>query len=242
MEVQIKKCIISLRKIASVSDQWQIDTSKSEIEQHVNGIFNNAYRIARGLLIINHRDEMVRVLNAKYSECKEHIKYIIESKSMLNQLPIIRRALLNSMRGLKKIQSNINYANDLKVKVPVEYLIEDEVPSIIRLIERYIEKHSDKFPINVLEVESKEKDEVDDLLDSTSPFLPLAREEFTKVREEYVKSNPIPIPTIPIPSASVGLVGDTSSPTTNMIFPISYSPNKQISDNFMDKKDFEEMP
>jgi hypothetical protein len=152
MEVQIKKCLISLRKIAAVSDQWKIDSTSNEIEQHVDGLINNALRAAKGL-VVNHRSEMVRVLNSKYSECREHVEYIIKSGNCRVYLPMIRRALLKSQRGLAKLQRNINYASDIKVKVNIDELVENEVPMIIKTIEDYITKNSKRFDQKALDEE-----------------------------------------------------------------------------------------
>jgi hypothetical protein len=225
MEAQIKRCLISLRKIAAVTDQWHIDTSAGEIEQHIDGLYNNAVRTVKGY-VKDHRAEMIRVLNAKYADCKELVKAVIESNQFLIQLPVIRRVLILSKKGLYKLQSNIYYSEDAKVKIPLDHLVEDEVPSVIKLIEAYIFKHKDRFPADALVDDNKKED---DLL--MADIVAYEKEK----EEKFITSNPIPIPT------------PTSSPAKHTSSPSIYgTPNDFLTGekkaNAEETDDEDEMP
>ncbi len=206
MELQIKKSMISLRKIAAITDQCKIDSTNGEIEPHIDGLFNNTIRTVKGL-VISHRIEMIRVLNAKYSECKELIKCIVESEHFLMYLPMIRNVLINSKKGLAKLQSNIHYSEDIKIKANLDHLAEDEVPYLIKLIESYVRKNSDKFPVDALSNNSKHEDSIFDTLN-----LPNHEEKINDI--VYQTSMPIPIP---------------STSPKSLIFPLSFTPDKSIS-------------
>lgn len=140
MENQIKKCLLSLRKIANITADCQIDPSNHEIDIHVNGIINDTCRAVKGVFI-DIRAAIIVVLECKYADTKEHIKYIMESGKHTDQLATIRARLEDSKNGLVMFGRNERYKTDMKMSPSIAHLLEDEIPSITKKIDLYFSEH-----------------------------------------------------------------------------------------------------
>jgi hypothetical protein len=146
MEDQIRKSLLSLRKIAAIDESCKIDTSNNDIDRHLDTKWHNMVRALKGI-VIDHRAEIIKVMQMKFKDAKDHANYIMEGKhkKFAEYLPLIAKQLENSRTGLRNFQRNENYKDDNKVRIPVEHFLDDEVPAIIKTINKFMQDNPDLF-------------------------------------------------------------------------------------------------
>lgn len=130
METQIKRSLISLRKIANLSDSSRIDTTRGDIDEFVDTIGGQVYRAC-----FDSRERALKLLLSKYAEVKELVRFIVESGKFTDSLPTLKTSLEKSKEGLLLYKSNVRYKDDKQVKSTIEHLLEEEIPAQITYIE-----------------------------------------------------------------------------------------------------------
>lgn len=138
MENQIKKSLITLRKIASLTSESRINTLRGDIDEYTeSGLINKLQRV-----IFDSRNNALEMLKKKYDEIREHTKYIFESGKFTDMLISIKQNLISSREGLELYKNNPRYIDDKAVKSMIEHLLNDEIPAQVKNIDRYIEEQS----------------------------------------------------------------------------------------------------
>lgn len=136
MEKQIKRGLISMRKIANLTSTSRIDVSNGDIDEFVPTRASEMYRY-----IFHSRKRVLKTLNDKYSEMKDMVRFIMESANFQEQLSTIKRAIVNTRMGLESYKSNPRYKDDMDIKSNIEHIIQDEIPALIERINIYMRKH-----------------------------------------------------------------------------------------------------
>jgi hypothetical protein len=136
MEVQIKKCLISMRKIANLTNKSRIDTTNGDVDEFTESTYATLHR-----MLWDSRGRAIRMLIKKFSEIKEITKFIMESNKFTGNLRTIQHSLVKTKEGLTLYKSNPRYINDMKVKSTVEHLLEDDIPCQIATITEYVSRH-----------------------------------------------------------------------------------------------------
>lgn len=135
MENQIKKCLLSLRKISNIPAECQIDTTRGDIDVYVPTYVNMMRR-----QIWDGRLHMIQLFREKYTEVKEITTYIMESGKYIMSLKIIHHRLVSSKEGLMMIKRSQRYMDDMEIKNNIEHILEDEIPQQLTEIERFLER------------------------------------------------------------------------------------------------------
>lgn len=147
MDERLRKCMLSLRKIADINTNQKIDITNGDIDKHVDGRWSNTIRMVKGIFI-DHRSEIRRAIQQKYADAKELATQIIRSTDGCgdwNNLVILVKNLECSLQGLDNLVQNDNYKEDSKMCVFIKHFREDEVPTLIIKIKEWIGANPTKF-------------------------------------------------------------------------------------------------
>lgn len=136
MENQIKKCLISMRKIANLNEKSRIDINRDDIDEYTDGIWNQLHRA-----VFYSRTKALKLILCKYIEIKEITKLIMETGKYTESLGPIKRTIEKTKEGLTLFKSNPLYIGDKDIKSTIEHILEDEIPSQIQIIDKYVKDH-----------------------------------------------------------------------------------------------------
>ncbi len=142
MENQIKKCLLTLRKIGNLPDNPYIDTTEGDIDMYQPGVYNYAKHV-----IFDGRSRMRSLLDKKYEEISLLVTTMIEGNKHTEYLEIIYQLLDTSKVGLKLIDQSKFYQDDMKVHNKIEHIADVEIPIQMGMIDEYCKKHGKELSL-----------------------------------------------------------------------------------------------